>query len=258
MNRDLKPEERLIVAADFNPPADYPGDPASWVRDQVLVLARRLRGTGVILKVNSALRARGYDLIDEIHGQGLKVFADLKLIDIVDTLNIDGALLRERGPELVTAMCVAGVKALTALRESLPGTEVLGVTVLTSLDDSDTDRMFSCSVEEAVTRFAKTAAFADLGGLICSPKEISVIKSIRPAIPACMTINTPNIRPLWSIVENDNQNKNRSMTPAEAIKAGADRVVAGRPIVRAEKPYDAVMRTIEEIAEAMEKKEVKV
>ena len=244
MQKILTPAERLIVAADFRPVAP---DGRVWVRDQVLALADSLKGTGVYLKVNSALRACGYDLIDEIHARGLKVFADLKLNDIGETLTTDGVLLREAKPELLTAMCSAGFVALRALKAELPDTEVLGVTVLTTLKDVDTQAMFTCSTEEAVMRFAQVAAGAQLDGLISSAQEAAML---RAQFEMAFSLNTPAIRPMWAIVPGDDQNPDRIMTPAKAIRAGADRIVVGRPIVNAPNPYDAVMRTIEEIASA--------
>ena len=246
MQRTLTPAERLIVAADFKPTAP---NGRKWARTQVLTLADKLKGTGVYLKVNSALRACGYDLIGEIHSRGLRVFADLKLFDIGETLSADGVLLREFKPELLTTVCVAGVTAMQALKAELPDTEVLGVTVLTSLKDGDTNAMFTCSTEEAVMRFAQVAADAKIDGLISSAKEAEVL---RAKFGMVLSLNTPAIRPAWAIVPGDDQNPDRIMTPAKAIKASADRIVVGRPIVRAENPYDAVMRTIEEIASAME------
>ncbi len=90
MKRTLTPAERLIVAADFKPTDTRPyisldGKSIKWrneVKVQVLALADSLKDTGVYLKVNSALWACGYGLIDEIHSRGLRVFADLKLFDI--------------------------------------------------------------------------------------------------------------------------------------------------------------------------------
>ena len=244
MQKILAPAERLIVPADFKPTAPNGKD---WVKAQVLALADSLKGTGVYLKVNSALRASGYDLIGEIQSRGLRVFADLKLFDIGNTLSTDGVLLKEAKPELLTTACVAGVTAIQALKAELPDTEVLGVTVLTSLKDADTQAMFTCSTEEAVMRFAQVAADAKIDGLISSPKEAEVL---RAKFGIVLSLNTPAIRPTWAIVPGDDQNPDRIMTPAKAIKAGADRIVVGRPIVKAEKPYDAVMRTIEEIASA--------
>lgn len=252
--KTLTPAERLIVAADFKLGEVYPLSPAdrncrNKIRDRVLSLADSLRYTGVCLKINSALRAVGYDLIDEIHLRGLRVFADLKLIDIGETLSTDGAFLKEAKPELLTTMCVSGITAMRALKAELPGTEVLGVTVLTSLKDADTQAMFTCSTEEAVIRFAQVAADAEIDGLISSPREVEVL---RAKFGMVLSLNTPAIRPTWAIVPGDDQNPERIMTPAKAIKAGADRIVVGRPIVRAQNPHDAVMRTIEEIASATE------
>jgi len=245
--KTLTPAERLIVAADFKPTAPNGKD---WVKDQVLALADSLKGTGVYLKVNSALRACGYDLIGEIQSRGLRVFADLKLIDIRETLSTDGVLIREAKPELLTTMCVAGTAAMQALKAELPETEVLGVTALTSLKDADTQAMFTCSTEEAVMRFAQVAADAEIDGLISSPREVKVL---RAKFGLVLSLNTPAIRPMWAIVPGDDQNSDRIMTPAMAIKAGADRIVVGRPITKPPQDMssrDAVMRTIEEITSA--------
>lgn len=251
MQKTLTPAERLIVAADFKPTDEIraKGNPACrhWIRQQVLGLAITLKGTGVVLKVNSALRACGYDLIGEIHDHGLRVFADLKLFDIGETLSTDGVLLKEAKPELLTTVCTAGVVAMQTLKAELPDTEVLGVTVLTSLNNADTQEMFTCPTEEAVMRFAYVAKIAQIDGLICSAKEVFMLRN---EFGESLSLNTPAIRPTWAIVPGDDQNPDRIMTPAKAIKAGADRIVVGRPIVKAENPYDAVMRTIEEIASA--------
>ncbi len=268
MQKTLTPAERLIVAADIKPISyeelkfieplkiifskdcyerPYRGLMREYVRWKVLKLADSLKGTGVYLKVNSALRACGYDLIGEIQSRGLRVFADLKLVDIGKTLSTDGILICEAKPELLTVMCVAGLTAVQALKVKLPDTEVLGVTVLTSLQEADAHAMYGCSIEEAVMRFAEVAAEVGIDGLISSPKQAT---KLRAKFGNLFTLNTPAIRPYWAIVLDDDQNPDEIMTPAKAIKAGADRIVVGRPIVNAEKPYDAVMRTIDEIASA--------
>ena len=198
--------------------------------------------------VNTALRACGYDLIDEIHSRDLQVFADLKLFDISETLSTDGVMLKEAKPELLTIASSAGVTAMQALKAELPDTEVLGVQILTSLKLADTEEMFHATVEAAAMKFALLAETAGVDGLICAPTDIASIKSV---VKREMTFNTPAIRPTWAIVPGDDQNPDRIMTPAKAILAGADRIVVGRPVVKAANPYDAVMRTIEEIASAM-------
>ena len=251
MQRVLTPAERLIVAADFKPLSTAGDCPQGrmWVVEQVMALANMLRGTGVYLKVNSALRAHGYGLIDYIHTCGLEVFADLKLFDIGETLSTDGVLLRETGPEILTVSCMTGTEALKALKKQLPDTEVLGVTVLTTIRDPECSGLFHYStVLDYVCRLASMADSAGMDGIICSAKEA---KAVRQFIRPTMTINTPGIRPVWTIVAGDDQNPERIMTPTEAIKAGVTRIVLGRPIIGAKSPYDAVMRTIDEIASAM-------
>lgn len=239
----LKPAERLIVAADFKPEE---GQGMWLVRDKVIKLADQLHGTGVYLKVNSVLRFYGYDIIRQIHECGLKVFADLKLYDIEETLGTDGDFLRETKPELLTTVCTVGKSSMRLLRSKLsPDTEVLGVTVLTNLTNSDTDLMYGTPVVEAV----KNLVFYSLDsvdGFVCSPKEVRMLREAYSGFT--FTLNTPGIRPKWASVWGDDQNPERIMTPREAILAGADRIVVGRPIIRAENPHDAVMRTIEEIA----------
>lgn len=254
MQSQLKLEERLIVAADFDP-REHGG--VKGVEEKVLQLGTELSGLGVYIKVNSILRASGYTLIEKLHNMGLKVFADLKLIDIPNTLRTDGQILSQFKPELLTVMCNAGIDAMRALQQSVgQDTEVLGVTVLTSLNEEETQQIFSCSAKAGVLRFARMAQLAGVGGLILSPKEIEVVKD-RPELN--LTLNTPGVRPKWSLVENDDQS--RVLTPKMAIENGADRIVMGRPILQAKpndqglpsSPREAVERTLEEIREGIAK-----
>ena len=147
MVKQLPLQSRLIVAADYeNDPNEEP------VREKILRLCDSLAGSGVIIKVNSALRMYGYGLIDEIHERDLEVFADLKYYDIAATLDADASFLRMFKPSLVTVACDAGFPGLKRLRDELPDTEVLGVTVLTSLNDSDMERVGRVCVADAVRR----------------------------------------------------------------------------------------------------------
>lgn len=250
MQQPLKLTDRLIVAADFKPSPRIGlyGSGRYGVRDKVLTLADKLYGTGVYLKVNSALRACGYDLIGEIHARGLKVFADLKLFDIPETLATDGELLREARPGLLTVAAAAGEKGMSALKAALPETEVLAVTVLTTFSEADSQLMFTASTEEAVARLARLAAAASVDGFIAAPLEAPLLRS---EFGVALSINTPAIRPVWAKVPGDDQNPDRVMTPYKAIKAGADRIVVGRPIVNADEPEVAVERTLAEIASAL-------
>lgn len=219
-----------MVAADFTP--DSSG--RAGVRKKVLELADELKGTGVIIKVNSILRACGYDLIAELHELGLRVAADLKLVDIRNTLQTDGALLKEEKPEFVTVMANAWVEGMAALREALPETEVWAVTVLTSLEDKGCDAVYGCSVNDGVLRFARLAKDAGIRSLILSPKEGRVIRN-EPEFEG-FTLNSPGIRYPWSEDKTDDQV--RFLTAGKAVgEQKIDRVVVGRPILKA-KPND--------------------
>lgn len=257
MKKELKPEERLIVAADYSPKV-YGG--RHGVEKQVMTLAESLKGLGVYIKVNSILRAVGYDLITKLHDLGLKVLADLKLIDIPNTMKTDGELLAGVEPELLTVMCCAGIDGMNAVQKIIgKTTEILGVTILTSLNEDECDAIFTCSTRAGVLKFARMAKLAGLPDLILAPKELEVV---RDRFELMLTLNAPNIRPEWSIVKGDDQNKARKLTPEEAMLNGAKRIVMGRPLTQArpndqglpQNPREAVERTLEEIKRALEKK----
>lgn len=236
--------ERLIVAADFKPGE---GGALSAV-ERALRFAELLADTGVVLKLNSVLRAGGYNLLTRIHEFGVRTFADLKLVDIGATMENDGALLAEYRPLLVTAMCDAGPDGLSKLRSKLPDSKVLGVTVLTTKNDGDLRGMSSSSsVASAVYDRAAIAHRAGLAGIICAPADLSMFKGKYEDFEYV----TPNIRPTWAQVPGDDQNKTRGATPAEAIRQGASRIVVGRPITGADSPRDAVKRILEEIESAL-------
>lgn len=258
MNKELSVAERLIVAADFSP-VQYGG--IKGVEQRVLELSEDLKGLGVYIKVNSILRAIGYQLIIKLHHLKLKVFADLKLTDIENTLRTDAEMLDEVKPEIVTVMCNAGIDAMRIVQKVLgTSTEVLGVTVLTSLDEEECQAIYCCSTKAGVLRFARLAKAANLSGLISAPKEVEML--IKKGDLKGLTFNTPNIRPAWSIIANDDQNKNRSLTPKEAISLGAERIVIGRPILLAgpnneglpQSPREAVELTLKEIQQGLEER----
>jgi len=186
-----------------------------------------------------------------LHDMGVKVFADLKLIDIKNTMQFDAEFLAEFEPEIVTVMCCAGIDGMNAVQEVIgKKTMVLGVTVLTSLNEEECQAIFTCSTKAGVLKFARMAQLAKLGGLILSPKELDVVND---RFELTLSLNTPGIRPEWAIVEGDDQT--RVVTPLQAIENGAERIVMGRPITGAkpndegfpQNPREAVERTLEEI-----------
>jgi len=248
-NVDLKPEERLIVAADYSP-INHGG--IEGVERMVFALAEKLEGLGVYIKVNSILRAVGYNLIFKLHNLGLRVFADLKIIDIPNTMATDGEFLKEIKPEILTVMCCAGIEGMNAVQKAIgESTEVLGVTVLTSLDEEECQAIFTCSTKAGVLRFSRMAQLAGLGGLILSPKEVELVSKRKELM---LSLNTPGIRPKWFLTEKDDQA--RVMTPFKAIKEGAKRIVIGRPITKSDNPREAVERTLEEIRQGLLEREV--
>lgn len=247
----LRPAERLIVAADFEPRKEM-GSPRADVKSQVITLATQLIDTGVYLKIESALRACGYGLIDEIHARGLRVFADLKLFGTEKTFSIDSTLLREVRPDILTVSAFAGKRAMQTLKAELPDTEILVITLLTDLTVQDVRAMVpgsdgildSSIILQLVGQLGILAAESGMDGVVAAPAEAAILKRV---LPPHMTVNTPNVRPTWSTVEEDDQNLERSATPAKAIGAGTDRIVVGRPITQHENPRKATKQTIEEI-----------
>lgn len=247
MKQPLTPADRLIVAADFK---HVPQHNLDYTKRQLMNLVSQLAGTGVYIKVNSLIRVFGYGMIDEMHQQGVRVFADLKLCDIGNTLANDGSFLRSLKPDLLTAMCVSGEAALSRLKDELPDTDVLGVTTLTSIDEAEAQEIYGCPVNESVLRLAGVASRAGIDGLISSPAEVPLLHG---RLGGVLSLNTPGIRPEWAMVEGDDQNLDRVMTPTKAIVAGVDRLVIGRPITQASNPREAVQRTLEEIEQALVK-----
>lgn len=244
MKRLLRTEERLIVTVDYKS-SEQGG--ISGVEKKVMELADALEGTGVYIKVNSILRALGYDLITRLHDMGLKVFADLKLIDIPNTMGTDAEFLQEINPEILTVMSCAGIDGMCAVQKVIGRRcEVLGATVLTSLNEEECQGIFSCSTKAGVLRFSRMAQLAGLGGFILFPKEVDILVN---RFELTLTLNTPGIRPEWSLVKGDDQS--RVLTSSKAIQNGAERIVLGRPVTQSDNPRDAVFRTLDEINDGL-------
>lgn len=241
------PEQRLIVAADFGPPEGVGKEAlVEWAADRLGDLARDLAGTGVCVKINSVLRLLGHARANGIlRRRGLAVFDDLKLCDIPETLATDASYLASDPPDVLTVMCDAGVAAMRRVKSLLRGTLVLGVTVLTSVDEEECTRRRGRGVIDEVSHLADMAAEAGLDGLVCSAREVPVLRERYPS----MLLVVPGIRPAWSQVKGDDQR--RVATPREAIEAGATFIVVGRPIMGASSRYQAVRQTLAEIVEGL-------
>ena len=224
----MQARDRLIVAADLSS------------RDEILALADEMSGVAGLLKIGlQAFVANGPSLVREVVGRGVKVFLDLKLHDIPNTVQNAVREVERLGVAMVTVHASGGVPMLrAAVSEKLL---VLGVTVLTSLDDDAIREIgFAGDLISLVPRLARLAQQSGLRGVVASPLEI---RAIRKACGDALTIVAPGVRPAGS----DRGDQARTMTPRQAIAAGADYIVVGRPITEKKNRREAAVRIIEEL-----------
>jgi orotidine-5'-phosphate decarboxylase len=200
----------------------------------------------------------GLDLIRFLKDRGLKVMLDMKYHDIPNTVAraCEGAM--ELGVDLITLHTSGGFSMLEeAIKATLMVSDIknvarpklLGVTVLTSIDEAYFRDLFGNierTLEEQVISLVQLARSAGMDGVVASPHEVQLI---RKQCGKDMLIVTPGIRPSYSLVESDDQA--RVMTPKDAIKAGVDHMVIGRPIVKAPSPKEAAEKIIKEIEDGL-------
>jgi orotidine-5'-phosphate decarboxylase len=225
-------DSRIIVALDF---PDGPG---------ALALASRLDPSTCALKVGKELfTAAGTELVRELVGRGFRVFLDLKYHDIPNTVAGACAAATRLGVWMINVHASGGAAMMAAAREAAERAAkesgrarplLIGVTVLTSLTAADLASIgVSASPEEQVLRLARLAKSQGLDGVVCSGREAA---PLRRALGRDFLLVTPGIRPAGA----DLQDQARVMTPAQAIEAGADYLVIGRPIAAAADPVAAL------------------
>lgn len=190
------------------------------------------------VKVGFQLFTRtGPEMVQALRERGKRVFLDLKLHDIPNTVAKAARSIADMGAGMTTLHAAGGAKMIEAAREAVEGTDtrLLAVTVLTSLsDDMLRDEVgIPETAAEAVPRLASLAVRSGAHGIVCSPQEI---QAVRAAVGPEPVIVTPGVRPSWA-ARNDQA---RVMTPKDAAAAGADYLVVGRPIFSHEKPAEAV------------------
>lgn len=224
----MQARDRLVVAADLSS------------RDDILRLVDELRGAAGMFKIGlQAFIANGPPLVREIVAGGEKVFLDLKIHDIPNTAEHAVAEADALGASIATVHASGGEAMLRACVNTRA--LVLGVTILTSLDDADVARIgFDGSAMESAVRLARLAQSSGLRGVVASPHEIA---NIRDACGPGFVILTPGIRPAGEAAGD----QRRTMTPGDAIGAGADYIVVGRPITNAKSRREAALQIVDEM-----------
>lgn len=220
----------LIVALDF--------ESAGRARE----LVDRLGDSVSFYKVGLELyAAAGMEFVRELIARGKDVFLDLKLYDIGETVKRTVAQLAATGVRFTTIHAVPQVMRAAVKGRGSSNLQLLAVTVLTSLDDSDLAEMgYRYSVSELVALRVRQAMEAGVGGIVCSPLEVAGLRRITG--PGAVLV-TPGVRSAGA----GKGDQKRVATPAEALANGADYLVIGRQVTRAEDPAAEVRRILEEV-----------
>jgi orotidine-5'-phosphate decarboxylase len=230
----VTPRERLIVALDLPD-----------VRT-AHALIDKLGDAVKFYKIGYQLAyAGGLPLIGELAKAGKKVFADLKLHDIGNTVARGVESVAKLGATFLTVH--AYPQTMQAAIEGRAGSQlkILGVTVLTSYDDDDLHAAgYRLNVSELVQARASQAHALGVDGLVCSAEEVA---DVRELVGMRMVLVTPGIRPAGS----EAGDQKRVMTPEDAIAAGADYLVVGRPVTAARDPKNVAEQIVASIEEAM-------
>ena len=215
----------IIVALDF------PNE------KEALALVSKLEPGRCRLKVGKELFTRsGPELVKILVKQNFDVFLDLKFHDIPNTVARACQAGADLGVWMINVHAMGGRKMLEAAREALPSTDtkLIAVTVLTSMGAEDLKEIgLNHSPAEQVKHLATLTHDCGLDGVVCSPQEIALL---RKDLDKSFELVTPGIRPEWSVTGD----QKRIMTPAQAVDAGSNYLVIGRPITQAEDPMVAL------------------
>ncbi len=228
------PDDRLIVALDV--PTALDG----------LRLAEQLGDDVGFYKIGlGMLTGGGLALADELKEKGKKVFLDMKLFDISATIKAAVTGLTRYNIDFLTVQGDPHVVHAAATARAGTSTRILAVTFLTSLDRTDLDLALvkPGDISDLVVERARLAFEAGADGVIASPEEARAIRALPEANGK--VIVTPGVRPLGALQDD----QKRTATPAGALRNGADHIVVGRPIWKAENPAAAARAVLDEIAE---------
>jgi orotidine-5'-phosphate decarboxylase len=225
-------KEKIIVAVDVP------------TKSEAFELVEKLRDQISFFKIGLQLyTAEGPEIVRAISSTGSKTFLDLKLHDIPNTVARAVESANRLGVGMLTVHLSGGsemIRAATAARSN--NMLLLGVTVLTSATEETLREIgIQDKVDHQVLRLAKLGVETGIDGVVASPHEI---KPLRREFGNKIKIVVPGIRPNWS----EPGDQKRTMTPSEALEAGADYLVIGRPIIAHPKPQEAVAKILEEIS----------
>ena len=246
-------ERDVIIACDFKSADETIKflDRITRVRSEVVSCDDIGFGAGrPYVKIGMELfYAEGPDMIRQLKARGHKVFLDLKLHDIPNTVKKSMQVIGGYGVDMVNVHASGGVAMMKAAKEGLllgaarfaEKPKLIAVTQLTSTDEETLHNqlLIDRPMDEVVKKYALNARKAGLDGVVCSAFEAA---EIHEACGADFLTVTPGIR----FAENSNDDQKRVMTPAQAKLAGSDYIVVGRPITAAERPIDAYARCKEE------------
>ena len=215
---------------------------------EALRLAEELEPWFSVAKVGLELySAEGPEAVSALVERGWKVFLDLKLHDIPNTVAGAVRSATQAGASLLTIHATGGAAMMSAAAEaaSAPGSpRLLAVTVLTSMDANELAGIgITASPAEQVLRLEKLAQASGIDGMVCSAEEVATLR--KETSPNTLLV-IPGIRPTGSAIED----QKRIATPARAIHDGASMLVVGRPITRAQDPAQAAQAILEEIEQA--------
>ncbi|MEW8014892.1 MAG: orotidine-5'-phosphate decarboxylase [Candidatus Sedimenticola endophacoides] len=226
---------RIIVALDF--PAEAPA----------LELVAGLDPTLCRLKVGKEMFTRlGPGFVSKLAARGFDIFLDLKFHDIPNTVAAACEAAADLGVWMINLHASGGRRMMETARERLERRAerplLIAVTILTSLGEADIAEVgYSGSPAENVLRLARLSESSGLDGIVCSPLEAGVV---RGAVGSEFKLITPGVRPVFA----SSDDQRRIMTPADALRGGADYLVIGRPITAAADPLRALRLIQEEIA----------
>ena len=204
--------------------------------DEALALVRLLKSKLSLFKVGNQLFAReGPTIVKALRAEGVDIFLDQKWHDIPQTVAHAVRAAAALDVKYVTVHASGGLEMLQAAQEATKGsrTEILAVTVLTSLDDGALRQIgFDRTTADQVVRLARLAVLAGVPGLVCSPHEIELI---RQQVQEPIKLVTPGVRS----AKDGLQDQKRTLSAEEALRRGATHLVIGRPITKATDPLAA-------------------